>query len=87
MIMPFVVGLNFKVKTPFIKFGTFHIDACISMEHAYPSYTHIVLKNPLVTHTLDQVQTIMFLPKSYTNAQSFPYWQRQNQQTTNHIFL
>lgn len=80
MIMPFVVGLNFKEKTPFIKSRTFHIDACTSMEHAYPSHTHthIVLKTPLVTHTLGHVQTIIFLLKSYTNAQSFPYWQRQN---------
>jgi hypothetical protein len=49
MILPCMVISHFKLKYFLIEFITFHLDACICIEHAHPSYAHIVFQM-LLTH-------------------------------------
>jgi len=56
----FMAGLNFKLKTSLPGSRTSHLDACTSIEHAYPSYVHIVLEMSL-TH-LRQVRAKILCP-------------------------
>ncbi len=52
MTLPLTTSSNFKLKTSLIGFRISCYDTCNSMEHAHPSYAHIVLQ---MSHALGQV--------------------------------
>jgi hypothetical protein len=70
-----------KLQTFLTGSRTFHLDACIFMEHAHPLYAHIVFSMS-VTHWM-KLKSKTFIPKSYTNTQSLPHG--QSQQTTSSL--
>jgi hypothetical protein len=45
---------KFKLKNSLTRCRTSHLNACTFMEHAHPSYAHIVSN---VTYTLGEIQT------------------------------
>jgi hypothetical protein len=57
--------LKFKKLQTFVnRSRTFHLNICISMEHAHPSYAHIILEMSMIGTSSSQ----NFMAKSYTNV-------------------
>jgi len=54
MTLVFMASSKFKLKNSLTRCRTSHLNACTFMEHAHPSYAHIVSN---VTYTLGEIQT------------------------------
>ncbi len=60
----FMGDLNFKLQTSNIRSKTSHLNICISMKHAHPSYAHIIFEMSITETSSNQ----NFMAKSYTNV-------------------
>jgi hypothetical protein len=55
----------FKLKTSFTESRISHLDECTSMDHAHPSYAHIILQMSLSTPHLDACTSMKHAHSSY----------------------